>query len=147
MAKISKLWASEYYGRQMKQYYECCNCHLGCMAKRKMSENLIKFSQFEKQSNNNNKQTNKQNNNKLPKKLSIHSALRQFPWNEEKWKHKHGWTSVHRCSKEFLHNSLKLEIIKCLSKSKWRNSGVFTNVVWFINKSNEILIYTMWPKE
>lgn len=37
----------------------------GCMAKRRMSENLIKFSQFEKQNNNNNKQTDKTTTNSL----------------------------------------------------------------------------------
>lgn len=44
---------------------------LGCTAKRRMSENLTKFSQFEKQNNNNNKQTNKTTTNSLRNETHI----------------------------------------------------------------------------
>lgn len=47
---------------------------LGCMAKGRMSENLIKFSQSEEQ--NKKQQTNKTTATTKTKKLNIHSTLR-----------------------------------------------------------------------
>lgn len=128
-----------YYGRQMEQYYErihFCNCQFGMHGKEK---NEWKPDQVFSVWKTKQQQANKQNNNKLPKNLNIRLPL----GNLNEMKRNESISMGEHCVQMFK----KQEIIKCLSTGKLMNSGVSTNVVWFINKSNEILIYTMWPKE